>query len=83
MTLRERIKNEMMVIKALGVVYGDIGTSPLYTIHECFSPHIGLKPTQNVVFGFLSLILWAQILVVSIKYLAFVIRKSRKIQYNR
>lgn len=67
-----------LTIGAIGVVYGDIGTSPLYTIHECFSPHIGLKPTQDVVLGFLSLILWAQILVVSIKYLAFVLRADNK-----
>ena len=67
-----------LTIAAIGVVYGDIGTSPLYTIHECFSPHIGLKPTQDVVLGFLSLILWAQILVVSIKYLAFVLKADNK-----
>ncbi len=67
-----------LTIAAIGVVYGDIGTSPLYTLHECFSPHIGLKPTQDVVFGFLSLILWAQILVVSLKYLAFVLQADNK-----
>lgn len=67
-----------LTIAAIGVVYGDIGTSPLYTLHECFSPHIGLKPTQDVILGFLSLILWAQILVVSIKYLTFVLRADNK-----
>lgn len=67
-----------LTIAAIGVVYGDIGTSPLYTIHECFSPHIGLKPTQDVVFGFLSLIFWSQVLVVSIKYLVFVLRADNK-----
>ncbi|MDD2344249.1 MAG: KUP/HAK/KT family potassium transporter, partial [Tolumonas sp.] len=67
-----------LTIAAIGVVYGDIGTSPLSTIHECFSPHIGLKPTQDIVLGFLSLILWAQILVVSIKYLAFVLKADNK-----
>lgn len=73
---RQNLKQ--LTIAAVGVVYGDIGTSPLYTLHECFSPHIGLKPTQDVIFGFLSLILWAQILVVSIKYLAFVLRADNK-----
>jgi len=67
-----------LTIAAIGVVYGDIGTSPLYTIHECFSEHIGLKPTQDVIFGFLSLIVWAQILVVSLKYLAFVLNADNK-----
>lgn len=73
---RQNLKQ--LTIAAIGVVYGDIGTSPLYTLHECFSPHIGLKPTQDVIFGFLSLILWVQILVVSIKYLAFVLRADNK-----
>ena len=73
---RQNLKQ--LTIAAVGVVYGDIGTSPLYTLHECFSPHIGLKPTQDVILGFLSLILWAQILVVSIKYLAFVLRADNK-----
>lgn len=67
-----------LTLAAIGVVYGDIGTSPLYTLHECFSPHIGLKPEPAVVMGFLSLILWAQILVVSVKYLAFVMRADNK-----
>ena len=73
---RQNLKQ--LTIAAIGVVYGDIGTSPLYTLHECFSPHIGLKPTQDVILGFLSLILWAQILVVSIKYLTFVLRADNK-----
>ena len=61
-----------LTLAAIGVVYGDIGTSPLYTLHECFSPHLGLQPSHDVVLGFLSLIIWSQILVVSIKYLAYV-----------
>ncbi len=67
-----------VTLAAIGVVYGDIGTSPLYTFKECFSPHIGLAPTQPVVFGFLSLIFWALILVVSVKYLAFVLRADNR-----
>ena len=50
-----------ITLAAIGVVYGDIGTSPLYTFKECFSPHVGLPPTQEVVFGFLSLIFWSLI----------------------
>lgn len=67
-----------LCIAAIGVVYGDIGTSPLYTLQECLSEHVGLPPTRDVMFGFLSLILWAQILIVSVKYLAFVLRADNK-----
>ena len=67
-----------ITLAAIGVVYGDIGTSPLYTFKECFSPHIGLVPTQPVIFGFLSLIFWSLILVVSVKYLAFVLRADNR-----
>ncbi len=59
---------------ALGVVYGDIGTSPLYAIRECFyGPH-AVTPTPNHVLGVLSLIFWALVIVISIKYLVFVLR---------
>ena len=67
-----------VTLAAIGVVYGDIGTSPLYTFKECFSPHVGLAPSQAVIFGFLSLITWALIIVVSIKYLAFVLRADNR-----
>jgi potassium uptake protein len=67
-----------ITLAAIGVVYGDIGTSPLYTFKECFSPHIGLAPTPEVIFGFLSLIFWSLILVVSLKYLAFVLRADNR-----
>ncbi len=63
-----------MVLAALGVVFGDIGTSPLYTLKECFSPAHGLEPVTGNVFGILSLIFWAIMLVVSIKYVAYVLR---------
>jgi KUP system potassium uptake protein len=58
----------------LGVVYGDIGTSPLYALRECFyGPH-AVPPTHDHVLGVLSLIFWALVIVISIKYLAFVLR---------
>lgn len=63
-----------IMLAAIGVVYGDIGTSPLYTLKECFSPVIGLVPDQETIFGFLSLIFWSQCLVVTIKYLIFVMQ---------
>src|SRR5262245_44865307 len=56
-------------IAALGVVYGDIGTSPLYAIRECFhGPHAVAATAPNVL-GVLSLIVWSLIMVVSVKYL--------------
>jgi KUP system potassium uptake protein len=59
---------------ALGVVYGDIGTSPLYALRECFKPEYGLTATPENVYGVLSLVVWALILVVSVKYLIFILR---------
>ena len=58
----------------IGVVYGDIGTSPLYTLRECLSGQFGFGVERDAVFGFLSLIFWLLILVVSLKYLSFVMR---------
>ena len=63
---------------ALGVVYGDIGTSPLYAIRECFyGPH-AVAPTHDHVLGVLSLIFWALVVVISIKYLVFVLRADNQ-----
>ncbi len=62
-------------LAALGVVYGDIGTSPLYALKEVFSRHYGLAVTPEHVLGILSLIVWSLIvLVISVKYLTFVMR---------
>ncbi|MGE3466985.1 MAG: potassium transporter Kup [Pyrinomonadaceae bacterium] len=61
-------------LAALGVVYGDIGTSPLYAIRECFhGPHAVAATGANIL-GVLSLIFWSLIIVISIKYLTFVLR---------
>jgi KUP system potassium uptake protein len=65
-------------LAALGVVYGDIGTSPLYALRECFNGEHGVQPTPDNVYGVLSLIIWSLILVVSIKYLVFVLRADNK-----
>nr|WP_250901632.1 MULTISPECIES: potassium transporter Kup [unclassified Dyella] len=62
---------------AIGVVYGDIGTSPLYTLQTTLS-HDGMKPTPESIFGVLSLIFWAQIIVVSLKYVVFIMRADNK-----
>ena len=61
-------------LTALGIVFGDIGTSPIYALRESFRSASGIDPTQANVLGVLSLILWSLIIVVSIKYLTFVMR---------
>jgi len=66
-----------LVLGAIGVVYGDIGTSPLYTLQITLS-HDGMHPTPASVYGVLSLIFWAQILVVSLKYVVFIMRADNK-----
>lgn len=59
---------------ALGVVFGDIGTSPLYALKACFGSEYGLVPTPVNVVGLISLIVWTLILVVGVKYVAFIMR---------
>ncbi len=67
-----------LTLGALGVVYGDIGTSPLYALRTCFSPVGGVPATHDNVLGLLSLIFWSLILVVSVKYLVFVMRADNR-----
>src|SRR3979409_1159672 len=57
-----------LTIAALGVVFGDIGTSPVYTFRECFNPEHGLPLDVEHVLGILSLIFWVLIIVVAVKY---------------
>jgi KUP system potassium uptake protein len=61
-------------LAALGIVFGDIGTSPLYTLHECTSPEHGATPTPENILGVLSLIFWSLTMVVTVKYLTFIMR---------
>jgi KUP system potassium uptake protein len=63
-----------LALAALGVVFGDIGTSPLYALRECFHGEYGLTVGQDNIFGVLSLMFWALIIIVSIKYLTFILR---------
>ncbi len=63
---------------ALGIVYGDIGTSPLYALRECFYGSRGISPTPANIYGVLSLICWSLIIVISIKYLVFVVRANNE-----
>jgi KUP system potassium uptake protein len=68
----------VMSVGALGVVYGDIGTSPLYAFREAFVAAEGLAVNRDSVFGVLSLIFWALVLIVSVKYLVFVMRADNQ-----
>lgn len=67
-----------LALAALGVVYGDIGTSPLYALKSCFVGESGIAASHDNVLGILSLIFWALILIVSVKYLAFVMRADNR-----
>ena len=67
-----------LTLTAIGVVYGDIGTSPLYTIRECFFGAHSVAPTHDNVLGVLSLILYALMIVVTIKYIAIVMRADNQ-----
>jgi KUP system potassium uptake protein len=58
-------------------VFGDIGTSPLYAMRECFGEH-GVTPTAENVLGVLSLMLWSLTLVVAVKYLGFIMRADNQ-----
>src|SRR5215208_8430246 len=65
-------------LAALGVVYGDIGTSPLYAFRECFHGPHAIAPTRTNILGVLSLVFWALIVVISGKYLRFVLRADNQ-----
>jgi KUP system potassium uptake protein len=64
----------LLTLSAIGVVYGDIGTSPLYALRECFHGIHGVAATHENVLGVLSLIFWSLTLIISIKYILFVMR---------
>ena len=67
-----------LLLGAIGVVYGDIGTSPLYAMKEAFGPAHGLAPTEANVLGVLSLVVWALILVVTLKYVLVILRADHR-----
>ncbi|AOE64245.1 potassium transporter Kup [Pseudomonas corrugata] len=71
-------KSLSMLVAAVGVVYGDIGTSPLYTLKEVFTGGYGVAVNHDGVLGILSLIFWSLIWVVSIKYMMFVLRADNQ-----
>ncbi|MEW6500256.1 MAG: potassium transporter Kup [Thermodesulfobacteriota bacterium] len=65
-------------LAALGVVFGDIGTSPLYALRECFHGEFGIEVSRANVLGVVSLIVWAMLLIVTVKYLAFILRADNE-----
>jgi KUP system potassium uptake protein len=67
-----------LTLGALGVVFGDIGTSPLYAMKETFSEEHGLAPDPGSVYGVLSLVFWAITIIVSVKYVVFVMRADNR-----
>ena len=67
-----------LTLTALGVVYGDIGTSPLYAMRECFFGSHSVPPTHDNVLGVLSLIIYSLLLVISVKYIALVMRADNQ-----
>lgn len=67
-----------LMLSAIGVVYGDVGTSPLYTMKEIFNGPHAVQATPENVLGILSLIFWSLILVISIKYVLFVMRANNR-----
>jgi KUP system potassium uptake protein len=71
-------RRRWLTLGALGVVFGDIGTSPLYALRECFTAHLGAELTPANVLGVLSLIFWSLILIISVKYLVFICRADNK-----
>ncbi len=80
-TPREETRDRQFLtlsLSALGVVYGDIGTSPLYALRECFHGSHPLPPTPANVLGILSLVFWALTLVISGKYLLFLMRADNR-----
>lgn len=75
----EKKRLPVLALTALGVVYGDIGTSPLYALKEVFAgAHHAVPITPEHIFGVLSLIFWSLIIVVSIKYVMYVMRANNK-----
>ena len=65
-----------LAVLAIGIVFGDIGTSPLYALKACFDPVSGIPLNQESVYGVLSMIFWTFVIVVSLKYVAFVMRAN-------
>jgi KUP system potassium uptake protein len=77
-TKAQTSRNRALALAALGVVFGDIGTSPLYMMKESFMAGIGFVPGDQTVMGVLSIAFWAMVIVVSVKYCVFIMRADNK-----
>ena len=77
---RSQADSGLLTLGSIGVVYGDIGTSPLYALREAVVAAVGAggAPTRDAVLGVLSLILWALIVVVTLKYVVILLRADNK-----
>jgi KUP system potassium uptake protein len=73
---RKKKRLAQLSLAALGVVFGDISTSPIYAIRECFHGDYGIAVSHANVLGILSLMFWALVMIVGLKYLAFVFRAN-------
>jgi KUP system potassium uptake protein len=74
-----KTQTSALTLAALGVVFGDIGTSPLYTLQTIFSADSQFGPlTEANIFGILSLIFWTLIMVTSVKYIAFIMQANNR-----
>ena len=78
MTAHRRSRHGVLILSALGVVFGDIGTSPLYALRECFDGVHAIPVTVANVYGVLSLVVWSLIITVSVKYVVFVMRADNE-----
>ena len=65
-------------LATLGVVFGDIGTSPLYAIRECFHGEYGIPVTHGNIWGVISIMFWALVLIVTVKYMTFILRADNQ-----
>ena len=77
-TARAKRRLALLCLASLGIVYGDIGTSPLYALRECFYGEHAVPPTPANVFGVLSLIVWSLLIIISFKYLILILRADNR-----
>jgi len=77
-SIKEKKKLGILTLTALGIVFGDIGTSPLYAIRECFYGDFGVQISYDNILGVISLIFYALIIVISLKYLTLVFRADNE-----
>src|ERR671913_396984 len=78
MSENSKVGPRALVLGAIGVVFGDIGTSPLYTLKEAFGEKYGLQPDPANVLGILSLVFWVMMLVVTLKYVTVILRADNR-----